>query len=86
MERPVALTIPCVTDREKSSPSGLPIANTSSPGRMLSELPNLIPSGALEASIVKTAKSVKASAPTTAAVDFCPSYNEISTSLAPSIT
>ncbi len=59
--RPVKLTMPWVTDCD--SPTGLPIASTTSPMRSWSERPK-IATGSGARSIFSTAKSVSGSRPT----------------------
>ncbi len=77
--------MPAVTVKVKSSPSGLPIANTHSPMRVESELPNDTV-GRSRASILITATSVAGSAPTTRAVNSRLSSSRTVTCSAPATT
>ena len=67
----IALTIPAVTVR--SSPNGLPIATTGSPTCIASESPSGSGVSARElASILRTARSLDGSVPTTVAFMLAP--------------
>ena len=83
--RPFALMMPEVTVKVRFSPSGLPTASTHSPTRAAS----LSPSGAgvrLSASILRTARSVPGSVPTTLALNSRRSSSRTVTWSEPSTT
>ena len=80
------LTMPCVTVRERSFPSGSPMAMTDSPVLRADELPKLAVFVTCLSLISKTAKSVRESLPTSLAVTSVPSYNDTLREEAPSTT